>query len=105
MDSRSNRNDAFRDALGLTRAETCALVACVAAWVSLQKMVTQAEVNELVQRTDPSNIAFAGKCLTRLERMGLVTSKAPPSSIGRPYQPTRRALKLVLGWAGREQAA
>lgn len=99
-------NDMYRDALGLSRAEACALVAIVVAWVYLEKEVTPIEVSQVVERADDSGIAFAGKLVAKLERAGLVLSRVPKhGSLGRRFQPSKRAIRLVLGWAGRSVAA
>jgi hypothetical protein len=101
MDARSSRNDAYRDALGYTRAEACCLVAVVSAWLSGRGAVTAVEVNELVEREDPSGITAAGHYLPRLAPRGLVISKAPSRKGPRPYLPTPEAVRLVIGWTGR----
>ena len=98
-------NDAYREACGFPRLEVCALVAVVAAWVALRRGVAPREVNRFIEEVDPSSAAYAGHALPRLARLGLLTSPAKPGTHARPYQPTPRALRLVLGWAGRTQAA
>lgn len=98
-------NDAYREALGFSRFEVFCLVAVVAAWETLRRGVAPAEVDRFVQAEDPSGIAYAGKALPRLERLGLVESPAKRFTNRRPYQPTPRAIRMVLGWAGRELAA
>jgi hypothetical protein len=98
-------NDAYREALGFPRREACALVAVVSAWMALGRGVSPAEVDRFVEQTDESGIAYASKALPRLERLGLLTSPAKPGTNRRPYQPTPRGLRMVLGWAGRKAAA
>jgi hypothetical protein len=96
-------NDAYREALGLPRADACVLVAVVVAWLYCGREPSPTETIELIRAADGS--APSQGLLARLERLGLLESDARPVSNRRPYRPTRRAVRMVLGWCGRELAA